>query len=616
MPPSEFLKIGPDSKYLSEPESALLYRAQAWALVNYLTLGAHAGDSKKAVPTFLDLLGQGVDQAPALQQATGMDLETLWKRSSADYPRKTLTLSSFPRAKDLHARGLSEAEALYYQGDLLLHLGRYDSARLKVEAALALDPKLLAAEVARGLLALELEHWVEARRRLQELASAADSALPKESYLVHFYYAMAMLRQPLHSAAAVPQAATTGDVELAERELRRVIELRESFAPAYRVLAWVALRKGDLPEAQRLAERALTLEPQSIPNRLTLAEMHSQRGNFAEAQRTLAPAAASPRPEDKAQVGEVLERMKAYAAQVEQARKLRSQEAERPRWEKSQLGTAPKSAPVIRGRIPAPKQAYPLELSDLQREKSEPPVAPSQPPKYGFVRGKVVEVSCPPAQSLEGSRSKRAAVDKPGREPSKKAVGANGRSPLRLMLSIQAKSRTFRFFKEDLSQVAVVSAPEQGSVCESLGRTAGVNYLERADSRSFGTGFHGEVMSVEIAAREKPPAESAARGKAGRRAPPQPKLAVFRGTVEEVSCGRPMVFTLRGKDGSGKFKVMRLRAGSATEFFAAATKGAPPQNFNACESKGLVARASYRLPPPGEPYDGELTRMDFVWTRP
>lgn len=633
IPLAEFLNAARDSKYFTEPESSSIYCAQAWATVHYLMLGEAnrrgaselaKRDSKQAIPAFLELLGQGVHQAVALAQATGMDLEKLERtvvspqRNAADYPRPdrigartTFTLKSLPRDRDLRARILSEAEALYYEGDLLLHLGRYDAARLKLEAALALDPKLRPARVARGLLAVQLNHWVEARRELQEVAEVPESGAPPSGYLAHFYYAMALLRQPFSPAPAAPQGATAADVELAERELRRVIQLQENFAPAYCLLALIEMRSGNLSEAQRLAERALALEPQSISNRLALAEIQSQKGNLAEAQQTLAVAAASARPEDRTRMAELLERMKVYGAQLESRRagqKLRAEETERPRWEKDKLDRGSKGRPVVRGTVPPAKQAYPRELPEITRETPEPARAPAQPPKYGFLRGKVAQVSCKPAQDMAELAGIASLPAKRGKESNKLAV----------ILSVEGKTRVFRFFKEDLSQVAMISAPREGSVCESMGRTVSVNYLVRPESRGFGTGFDGEVMSIEFAAREKPPVEAVPARTAGsprRAAAPQPKPGVFRGTVEEVSCGRPMVFTLRGKDRSGKVKVMRLRAGSATEFFATATKGLLPTDFDACKSKGLAARANYRPLPSGEPYDGELTRVEFDWTR-
>ncbi len=239
--------------------------------------------------------------------------------------------------------------------------------------------------------------------------------------------------------------------------------------------------------------------------------------------------------------------------------------------------------PMPRPARPPSKQAYPRELPEIKRETPEPPLAPTQPPKYGFVRGRVTGVSCHPGK---------------------------GSHQTALILSVEGKSRIFRFFKEDLSRIAMVSAPEQGSVCESVGRTASVNYLERRHGR-----FDGEIMSFELAAKGKPPVEPMRAKTAGKATAPEPKLSAFRGMVEEVSCARPMVFTLRGKDRSGKVKVMKLRARSSTEFFAIATQGSPPESFNACESKGLAARATFRPLPPGGLYDGELTRVDFAWSR-
>ncbi len=78
----------------------------------------------------------------------------------------------------------------------------------------------------------------------------------------------------------------------------------------------------------------------------------------------------------------------------------------------------------------------------------------------------------------------------------------------------------------------------------------------------------------------------------------------------------PMVFEIRGKDRSGHARVLRLRATADMELFVEYSGGPPPRNFNPCESKGLVARATYRPLAAGSDYDGEMTRIDFVWKRP
>ncbi len=76
-----------------------------------------------------------------------------------------------------------------------------------------------------------------------------------------------------------------------------------------------------------------------------------------------------------------------------------------------------------------------------------------------------------------------------------------------------------------------------------------------------------------------------------------------------------MVFEIRGKDPSGQPRLLRLRAAAQLEFYLEAAAGPPPGDFNPCESKGLLARATYRPLASGSDYDGELTRIGFVWKR-
>ena len=86
------------------------------------------------------------------------------------------------------ATRLSEAEALAYQGDLLLHSNRKE-AYVYLEQAVKLDPNLAMAHASLGMAYFN-DGKTNAAHASLERAVAANS----QNYLAHYYYAFVLSR--------------------------------------------------------------------------------------------------------------------------------------------------------------------------------------------------------------------------------------------------------------------------------------------------------------------------------------------------------------------------------------------------------------------------------------
>nr|MBA2645192.1 tetratricopeptide repeat protein [Pyrinomonadaceae bacterium] len=86
------------------------------------------------------------------------------------------------------AEPLTEAEALFYLGDLLLHINRTGDAEAYFGRAIALEPDLVTVQGALGMLRVRQNRLAEAKRHLQRAARSPN-------YLVHFYYAYVLSQE-------------------------------------------------------------------------------------------------------------------------------------------------------------------------------------------------------------------------------------------------------------------------------------------------------------------------------------------------------------------------------------------------------------------------------------
>jgi tetratricopeptide (TPR) repeat protein len=129
---------------------------------------------------------------------------------------------------------LSDAEASYYLGDLLLHVNRGDEAERYFKQAIALDPNLTPAYASLGQLCVWQKRYAEAKKYLERGTTSS------QNYLVHYQYAWLLTREILAPARRIDSPETAAVIR---EELSRAIKLARDFAPSYYLFALLRWRK-------------------------------------------------------------------------------------------------------------------------------------------------------------------------------------------------------------------------------------------------------------------------------------------------------------------------------------------------------------------------------------
>ncbi len=270
-----------------------LFYAQSWALIHYLIQGKE-GKRRPELNQFVNLIRQNVPMETAFRQAFQTDYPGMLKELKEYIQRRTFQgqVATFERKlefdSEMETSPISDAEAHAYLGDLLYNIRRYEDAKVRLEQALTLNPKVAMAHASLGLVLMEEKKYADAKRHLQQ--SVAESSA---NYLVHYYYAQVLSRefitegQPVYS---IPAEAA----QMMRTELLRAIELKPDFPESYHLLAFVNLVTGEqLDESINLIKRAVALSPGSEQFSLVLAQLHLRKEQFDEARKVIEPLAAN-----------------------------------------------------------------------------------------------------------------------------------------------------------------------------------------------------------------------------------------------------------------------------------------------------------------------------------
>lgn len=288
LPLKQLFSIDARSAHYNEQDKTGIFYGQSWALVHYLMLGGGPARQDQ-FKRFLSLVGRGDDAAKAMEDSFGMTLDTIENELRAYIRRGELpTLRMATNDPQAYASytamqrvSLSEAEANYYLGDLLLHIGRDEDADRYFKQAIALDPGLIMAYSALGQLAVRQRRYADAKKYLQKATTTP------QHYLVHYHYAWVLGLDALtptgHIKEYAPETAT-----VMRQQLLQTIKLAPDFAPAYYLLAMVDLvAEKNLDEALEMIEKARRLEPTKGAYTLLAAEIYARRREDATARSLL-----------------------------------------------------------------------------------------------------------------------------------------------------------------------------------------------------------------------------------------------------------------------------------------------------------------------------------------
>jgi tetratricopeptide (TPR) repeat protein len=262
LPLKTLFSIGTDSPHYNEQDKAGIFYGESWALVHYLMLGDRARQDQ--FKQFLQRVGRGDDAAKAIEGAYGITIDTLEEELRSYIRRGNLTAQRITGVADpqtyssytaTQRSALTDSEALYYLGDLSLHMGRYPVAERGFKEAIARDPGFLPPYAALGTMFVEHRRYEDAKKYLQKATSSP------QSYLVHYYYAYVLSREGMSANGEISQYSKE-HAALIREQLLQSIKLSSNYAPAHYLLALVNFVSGErLDEAQEMAEKAQRLSP-------------------------------------------------------------------------------------------------------------------------------------------------------------------------------------------------------------------------------------------------------------------------------------------------------------------------------------------------------------------
>jgi len=293
-----------------ESERSGIFNAQSWALVHYLLTTGNGRELQ--LLRFIEMTAAGVSFERSFWQSFKVGYEAMeaelkeYVRRENFRARNTELEDRLSVAADLKSLPLTNADAHYFLGDLLLHINRYDDAARHLQTAVALDPGAAHAAASLGMVRVRQRRGAEARRLLQHAA-----ALAPDNYLIHYYYAYAISREQMDDEQEI-DAYEDDAAQLMRRELRRAIALKPDFAESYRLLAFINLVTGEqLPEAVELLRRGLKLSPGRPDLTFILAQVYLRMKDAHAARaalQQLVNSAANPRLRARAQT--LLDRLK------------------------------------------------------------------------------------------------------------------------------------------------------------------------------------------------------------------------------------------------------------------------------------------------------------------
>jgi tetratricopeptide (TPR) repeat protein len=309
LPLETVFSVDQSSPFYNEADKRSMFYAESWALIHYLTHG-RSGERQPQLARFLGLLAARLPVADSFKQAFGTDYASL-ERELKDYVRQDrypAKVVSFEEPAgtntDSKIEQLSEAQALTYLGDLLMHTNRFADAEKHLQKALTLAPELSMANASLGVLRLR-QGDVAAAKGLLQKAIAGD----QNNYLAQYYYADALSREEMDSESNV-SSYPAESVARMRKALNKAIEVAPGFPEPYRLLAFVNLvTNTQITESVGLVEKAIALSPSRLDFSFVLAQVQLRRKDYKAAQLTLQQViAGNPTPQMRVQAEVMLDR--------------------------------------------------------------------------------------------------------------------------------------------------------------------------------------------------------------------------------------------------------------------------------------------------------------------
>jgi hypothetical protein len=182
---------------------------------------------------------------------------------------------TWAEVQPLKARELSEAEAWFYRGDLMLHIGRLGEAEAYLRRAIQQPPEASRTHASMGLLHLQRKQYNEAAAALK-LAVELDA----KNYLAHYYNAVLIRVRGLQAS----NAPSYDDLEDIHEALLKVITLAPQFVEAAEMLAGINLiRRTAIAQSEKALLDGLRRYPGRSSTWIMFANVAARGGDSAGA---------------------------------------------------------------------------------------------------------------------------------------------------------------------------------------------------------------------------------------------------------------------------------------------------------------------------------------------
>ena len=290
LPLKTLFSVGFDSPHYNEDDKTGIFYGESWALVHYLML--RDSGRQEQFKRFLQQISSGSEVTRAIESSFGVTIATLEEElrsyvrngnltplrlAAGDNPQTSSSYTAMQRST------LSEGEANYYLGDLLLHGGRDTDAERYLKQAIALDPGFTPSYASLGLLYVNQRRYAEAKQYLQKATASPQSAN------IHYLHAYVLSRENISADGRV-SSYSAENAALMREQLLRAIKLDPHYAPAPYLLAIVDLVRNErLDEAIEMAQKARQLEPSKTGYALLLAQIYLRRSDTVAARQILEP---------------------------------------------------------------------------------------------------------------------------------------------------------------------------------------------------------------------------------------------------------------------------------------------------------------------------------------
>ena len=262
LPLETLFSIGTNSPHYNEQDKTGIFYGESWALVHYLMLGERG--RQEQFKRFLQQVSRGENAGKAIEDSFGVTLAKLEEELRAYIRRGDFTPQRIASVDDpqtyasytaMQRSSLTDSEANYYLGDLLLHIGRDTDAERYFKQSIALDPGFIPAYASLGLLCVYQHRYADAKKYLQKATTSS------QSYLIHYLYAFVLSREGISAEGTVSEYSAE-NAALIREQLQRAIKLAPTHAPSHHLLAIVDyIRNERLDEALDAAQKAHQLAP-------------------------------------------------------------------------------------------------------------------------------------------------------------------------------------------------------------------------------------------------------------------------------------------------------------------------------------------------------------------